>query len=350
MDFCKNISAHYAENKRDLPWRKTKDPYKIWLSEIIMQQTQISQGTSYYLKFAEKYPTVFDLAKADEKDVLLLWQGLGYYSRARNLHHTAKEIVQKHKGKFPQNYQDLIKLKGIGDYTASAILSICFNRPYPAVDGNVLRVIARIFNVREPVNTNYGKNFVKEICEKLICKENPGDFNQALMDFGATICSKSNPNCKKCIFNNQCFAFENNIISELPVKIKASKKQTEYFYYFLFKYTNKIFLQKRTNGIWKNLYEYILINQTKKLTDKELQNTLISNLKLSKNVTFKRLKKTKHILSHKILNIEFCEINLKNKNEFPVRESVFKINLSELHHYPFPEVIRKFNTEYFNFV
>ena len=193
-----------------------------------MQQTQIAQGTSYYLKFSDRFPTIFDLAKADEQDVLLLWQGLGYYSRARNLHKTAKVIVTQFNGKFPETYKELIKLKGIGDYTAAAISSICFDKPHPSVDGNVMRLISRLFEIRDPVNKAKGKNKIKEITENLISNIRPGDFNQALMDFGSQYCKANDPDCMNCIFKNMCKAYKNNIVSEIPVKNKAKPKTKEY--------------------------------------------------------------------------------------------------------------------------
>ena len=229
MKFSEKILIWYDQNKRDLPWRETKNPYKIWLSEIIMQQTQIVQGTGYYLKFIDTFPTVFDLAKASEQDVLLLWQGLGYYSRARNLHKTAKDIVKNYKGKFPGTYSELIKLKGTGDYTASAISSVCFDQPHPAVDGNVMRLISRLFEIKEPVNKAEGKNKIKEIAETLIHKIRPGDYNQAVMDFGSQYCKTTDPDCMNCIFNYMCKAYKKDIVSELPVKEKAKAKTKEYY-------------------------------------------------------------------------------------------------------------------------
>src|SRR5690606_16865166 len=229
-DFKSEIITWYSGNKRFLPWRETSDPYKIWLSEIMSQQTRVEQSLPYYLKFIESYPTVFDLAQASEEDVLKLWQGLGYYSRARNLHSTAKYVALGLNGVFPGNYSGLIKLKGIGDYTASAIASICFNEPAPVVDGNVYRVLSRYFGVDIPVNSSKGVKYFKELALTLIDHDNPGTYNQALMEFGARQCKPQSPNCDICPLNNSCVALQQNTISALPVKIRNTKIKHRYFH------------------------------------------------------------------------------------------------------------------------
>ncbi len=311
-----------------------------------MQQTQISQGTSYYLKFIDKYPSVFYLAEAEEQDVLVLWQGLGYYSRARNLHHTAKEIVLKYAGKFPDNYQDLIKLKGIGEYTASAISSICFNKPYPAVDGNVLRVISRLYNISEPVNQSSGKNLITEKCKKLICKDNPGDFNQALMDFGATECTSFAPNCENCIFKDECEAFGTGTVNDLPIKIKAKTKVKEYFHYFLFISDDEIIIRKRTSGIWKNLYEFPLIIHLKKHSKEAISQELKKQYGINQETVVPDTADTfKHILSHKILFVTFHLLKFGGEFDFEAimkAGNYKKIKINELQNFPFPQVIRNF--------
>ena len=208
MLFSKKLKHWYSNNKRELPWRQTKDPYFIWLSEIILQQTQVNQGLPYYVKFTENFPTIYHLASADESAVLKLWQGLGYYSRARNLHATAKYVVSELDGKFPNNYKDLIKLKGIGDYTASAIASICFNEATAVVDGNVYRVLSRYFGIDTPINSSKGAKVFKQLAQELIDLKDPATFNQAIMEFGATQCKPQNPDCKICPFNASCIAFK----------------------------------------------------------------------------------------------------------------------------------------------
>ncbi len=208
MDFSNILINWYLHNKRSLPWRETRNPYYIWLSEIILQQTQITQGLPYYLAFVKKFPTVFDLAKANETAVLNLWQGLGYYSRARNLHVTAKHVSNELNGMFPDNYDDLLKLRGIGDYTASAIASICFDQPTPVVDGNVYRFLSRYFGIKTPINASKANKEFKSLAQQLIDKKNPSEFNQAIMEFGARQCKPQNPDCTKCPFNESCVALQ----------------------------------------------------------------------------------------------------------------------------------------------
>ncbi|WP_335965562.1 A/G-specific adenine glycosylase [Galbibacter sp. PAP.153] len=266
MDFQGVIVHWYKENKRDLPWRKTKDPYRIWLSEIMLQQTRVEQGLPYYQKFTAAYPTVFDLAKAQEEEVLKLWQGLGYYSRARNLHTTAKEIAHNFKGTFPNGYDALKKLKGVGDYTASAIASICFNRPTPVVDGNVYRVLARYFGIAIPINSTEGIKYFKALAKELILKDQPGDYNQAIMEFGARQCKPQSPNCKLCNLQNSCVAFAEGKMGELPVKLKKTKVKKRYFNYLIITDNEKTILQQRKNkDIWQNLYEFPLIETSKEV-------------------------------------------------------------------------------------
>ncbi len=346
MNITKAFLEYYAKNKRDLPWRNTKSPYHIWLSEIIMQQTRIAQGTSYYNAFIEKYPTVFDLAQAGEQNVLLLWQGLGYYSRARNLYHTSKIIAEKYKGQFPDNYKEMIALKGIGDYTASAILSICFNLPLPAIDGNVLRIIARIFGIKQAVNQTSGRKAVSNICNDLICKENPGDFNQALMDFGSLCCTPALPNCSECFLRKECIAFQSKSVSELPVKDKSKPKKNEYFHYFLLRFEDNILIKQRKEGIWQNLYEFPLIVQTKKYSKNKIMAAFNAAFTESKNAkVFEQSETIKHVLSHKNLYITFYSVRWQYRKDFEtVQQSgnFMSVKHDTLSDYPFPQVIRKF--------
>lgn len=270
--FSKTLNIWYLKNKRDLPWRKTKDPYIIWLSEIILQQTKISQGTAYYLKFVKKYPNVNILAKASEEDVLKLWQGLGYYSRARNLHKTAIHISENHKGIFPDNYIDLLKLYGVGDYTASAIASICFNEDSATVDGNVFRVLSRKFGISTPIDSTLGIKEFKNLAQILLDKNNPGDHNQALMEFGALICTPKKPKCNECPFSNSCYGKNNFLIEKLPKKSKKIKIRKRHFNYLVFLNNNNRTLIRQRNGkdIWKNLYEFPLIESPTEIDFKDL--------------------------------------------------------------------------------
>lgn len=261
MSFSKVLIHWYLQRKRDLPWRKTQNPYLVWLSEIMLQQTRVAQGMSYYLAFSEAFPTIKDLAKADENTVLKMWQGLGYYSRARNLHFTAKYISNELDGVFPNTYKELLKLKGVGDYTASAISSICFNEPSAVVDGNVYRVLARYFGINTPINSTKGIKEFKQLAQSLIDHKQPGTFNQAIMDFGSLQCKPQNPDCKNCPLQIGCVAFDKKQIKELPVKEKKLKVKKRFFDYLVFvTEEGKTILEKREGkGIWKGLYQFPVI-------------------------------------------------------------------------------------------
>ncbi|MBL4704506.1 MAG: A/G-specific adenine glycosylase, partial [Flavobacteriales bacterium] len=259
-NFNSKIISWYTVHKRDLPWRKTKNPYKIWLSEIILQQTRIDQGTSYYLKFEAHYPTINDLANASEDEVLKDWQGLGYYSRARNLHGTAKHIVNELGGEFPNTYQEILKLKGVGDYTASAIASFCFGESEAVVDGNVYRVLSRYFGIETPIDSGKGKKEFKQLANQLICTENPSTFNQGIMEFGALQCKPKSPDCSQCPFQSSCVAYAKDKVGLLPIKEKKLKQRNRFFDYFLFLDNQQTILQQRTQkDIWQQLYEFPMI-------------------------------------------------------------------------------------------
>lgn len=317
MNFSKNIINWYSENKRDLPWRRTKNPYFIWLSEIILQQTQVKQGLPYYEAFIKNFPTVFDLAKSNEQDVLKLWQGLGYYSRARNLHYSAKYIVDNFNGIFPNNYKDIIKLKGIGDYTASAIASIAFGEVTAVVDGNVYRVLSRFFGINTPINSTKGIKEFKTLATALIDKEQPAEFNQAIMEFGAQQCKPKNPYCILCPIQNACVAFQKNKIAELPVKLKKTKVSIRYFNYLVFLDENKntIVEQRTKKGIWQNLYQFPLLETEKKLEISEFKDEVKTHL-LFKHLNFESTlyneKDIVHKLSHQHLHTRFWIIEIKN--------------------------------------
>ncbi|MBS1595413.1 MAG: A/G-specific adenine glycosylase [Bacteroidetes bacterium] len=242
-------------NDRQMPWKGERDPYLVWLSEIILQQTRVEQGLPYFLRFKEAYPTLHDLADAPEDDVMRLWQGLGYYSRARNLHHTAKHIAYELKGEFPSTYHDIVKLKGIGPYTAAAISSFIFGERQAVVDGNVIRVLARVYGIELPFDTTDGRKHFSHLAQELISAEHPGEYNQAIMDFGATVCTPLNPKCEECPFSKVCVAYQKNLISELPVKSKKIVKKERYFYYLVLKNDKEIIISKRSgDDIWKGLY------------------------------------------------------------------------------------------------
>jgi A/G-specific adenine glycosylase len=272
MKFSNTLVYWYLQNTRDLPWRKTKNPYFIWLSEIMLQQTRVAQGLSYYLKFTSTFPTVFDLAKADESTILKMWQGLGYYSRARNLHFSAKQIVKELNGEFPSTYAEIIKLKGIGDYTASAIASICFEEPTAVVDGNVFRVLSRYFGINTAINSTAGIKEFKALAQTLIDRKQAGTFNQAIMDFGALHCKPQNPLCETCPLSDGCVALEKNLTKKLPVKEKKIKVRKRYFNFLVIKTGDykTILTERKGKGIWQGLYQFPLIECEKIINQKEI--------------------------------------------------------------------------------
>ena len=310
MNFNSKLTYWYSTHKRDLPWRSTKDPYHIWLSEIILQQTQIKQGLPYYLKFVKHYPTVFDLAQAKEDMILKDWQGLGYYSRARNLHKTAQYIAEELDGVFPKSYKELLKLRGVGDYTASAIASICYEEKTAVVDGNVYRVLSRFFGIETPINSTQGIKQFKARAISLLPQKNIGDYNQAIMEFGARQCKPKSPDCSKCPLANDCVAHNTGQIQLFPVKLKKLKVTKKYFNFLVVNSKNhKTILEKRTTkGIWQNLYQFPLIETSKT----ELNKNFIANRdhKILKNLSIKSIelfnkKEIIHRLSHQELYIKF---------------------------------------------
>lgn len=340
MNFSKTLIKWYLQNKRDLPWRNTTNPYHIWLSEIMLQQTRVAQGLPYFLSFTSSFPTVFDLAKADEEQVLKLWQGLGYYSRARNLHGTAKYIASELNGIFPNNYNDLLKLKGVGEYTAAAIASFSHNEVVPVVDGNVFRVLSRYFDIETDIASNSAKKEFTALANELIPKNNPAIFNQAIMEFGALQCVPKNPNCEICVLNSGCLALKYDKVNELPVKLKKTKVRNRYFHYLIFSDENRdVIIRKRVEkGIWHNLYEFPLIE-----TIDEVDFDIVSKLILEKNTTkntilsIKPLNKSKilHKLSHQHLFIDFYKVEVSGILEDAITyESMIS--------HPFPIVIFNF--------
>ncbi len=267
MDFKSILAKWYGVYKRDLPWRYTSDPYRIWVSEIILQQTRVAQGMGYYERFTSTFPTVFDLANAHEDQVLKVWQGLGYYTRARNMHSAAKRIVSGFGGVMPTTFEDLLKVKGIGSYSAGAIASFAFKLPVPAIDGNVYRIMARIFGVFSLPTSSSGKKEFFQLVLDLMDKESPDSFNQALLDFGALQCVPRNPKCTECPFMEYCYAYRNNMVDSLPAKGKKLIPRDRFFTYLLIRFENMTFIAKRkANDIWHSLYEFPLI-ETKQLVE-----------------------------------------------------------------------------------
>ncbi len=348
MNFTSRLLFWFKNNKRDLPWRGSDDPYKIWLSEIILQQTRIAQGIQYYYRFTELFPNVYTLAHASEDQVLAAWQGLGYYSRARNLHHTAQYIVKNYNGFFPKSYSQLLELKGIGKYTAAAIASMAFNLPYAAIDGNVIRVLTRYFGIEEPFDDNATRKKIDEIAQQLIDVGKPGDFNQALMDFGSLVCRPSSPQCSICPFAQECIALLTDKINSIPTKGKVIKQKARFFHFFLFLCPEKdettFFIEKREdNDIWRNLYQLPLIETpdnhfqkyilpgknpaTQQLTNNPKE-AFQTDLEQNNNGFEKIMKKTlaelidwpvtplvsyQHQLTHQRITANFYKVNLSEK-------------------------------------
>ncbi len=310
MSFSQEIIRWYAIHKRPLPWRTSKDPYKIWLSEIILQQTRVVQGTPYYLSFISHFPTVFDLANAAEEEVLKLWQGLGYYSRARNLHAAAKQVVFDYNGVFPSDYKGLLTLKGVGDYTASAIASICYHQPEAVLDGNVYRVLARYLGIDTPVNTSQGNKLFKIRAQELCDQGNPSDYNQGLMEFGALQCVPNNPNCAICPLQQSCVAFQTNQVQTLPIKIPKKKPQQLYHNYLVCVDPNgdTVYQKRAGKGIWEGLYEFPLVVSpsllNKMLLLKEFESLKLPKLDVNEVVLFNQ-DPILHKLTHRHIYAHF---------------------------------------------
>ena len=310
--FSPTLLSWYHRHKRDLPWRHTKDPYKIWLCEIIMQQTRIVQGLAYYNRFVETFPSPLSLARASEDQVLRLWQGLGYYSRARNLHAAAKSM----NGKFPTTYEGVRALKGVGDYTAAAICSIAYNMPYAVVDGNVYRVLSRVFDIHTPIDSSEGKKQFTALAQQLLDKRNPGDFNQAMMDFGALICTPQSPQCAQCPLRTHCQAFEKKIQAQLPIKGLKTKVTTRYFHYIYVEQGKYTWIAKRGAGdIWQNLYEVPLLEGKNENLPVKHVPAWFGTAKLVPIG-----KPVKHVLSHQIIYAYIYKVKVpltrKVPNEF----------------------------------
>ncbi|WP_417942638.1 A/G-specific adenine glycosylase [Flavobacterium sp. RS13.1] len=340
MNFHNTLINWYLQNKRDLPWRNTVNPYHIWLSEIMLQQTRVVQGMPYFFSFTNEFPTVFDLANADEEKVLKLWQGLGYYSRARNLHETAQYIANDLKGIFPTTYNDLLKLKGVGEYTAAAIASFSYNEAVPVVDGNVFRVLSRYFDIESDIALPATKKEFTALAYELMPKENPAIFNQAIMEFGALQCVPKSPDCSVCVFNDSCLALKKKKVDTLPVKSKKLKITNRFFNYLVLEDDlGNTLIQKRTSkGIWHNLYEFPLL-ETDKIVDFDFVSRIIREEILS-SYTITGVEECSHAtvihkLSHQHLHIQFWKVKISDILSNG-------LNCNELKEFPFPIVIYNF--------
>lgn len=322
-------------NTRVMPWKGEKNPYLIWLSEIILQQTRVAQGWEYFLKFKKLFPTIDDLANAHENDVLKAWEGLGYYSRARNLHFAAKQVVSDFCGKFPENKTDLLKLKGVGEYTAAAIASFAYNLPHAVVDGNVIRVLSRVFGIDVAFDTSDGKKIFARLAQELLCKENPAAFNQSIMDFGAVICTPLQPSCGICPMQEICHAFNNNQQKNFPVKSKKIEKRERFFYFLDLFFDDETFIEQREgNDIWRNLYQFPLFESNKALV--EIPRDLVADKIGHSEFEIEFLSERYfQMLTHQKINAWFISIKIEN----PPRFNYLKLKRENLVKFAFPKII-----------
>lgn len=345
--FSDIIVKWYQINKRNLPWRLTNDPYKIWLSEIILQQTRVSQGLPYYERFVQQYPTVQALARANEQDVLRLWQGLGYYSRARNLHKCAKAVITQFKGSFPSTYKDLLSLPGIGEYTAAAVASISAKEAVAVVDGNVFRVLSRLFGIDTAINSPEGKKKFSQLANELLNSRRPDRHNQAVMEFGALYCTPRNPVCEECVFRKNCFALQNNLQHDLPVKLKSKASRKRYFYYIVFEQGDRLSMKKREEkDIWEGLFDFHLIEKKRPVkTDHILSEEIVKKLS-PETAEVKISKNYKHILSHQTIFSRF--IIVKSKKSPPASKKIVSFySLEQISHLPKPVLISRFLSDHY---
>lgn len=319
MIFNKSIVKWYWANKRDLPWRDTQNPYKIWLSEIILQQTRVDQGMAYYHKFVQAYPTVSDLAAAPEDEVLKKWQGLGYYSRARNLHTTAKLISNDLNGEFPNKYEDIVKLKGVGPYTAAAIASFAYGENTPVLDGNVMRVLSRFFGMELPIDSKEGMRQLKIMAQENIDAQDPATYNQAIMEFGALQCTPKSPKCEVCPLKENCFAWKHQLVSSLPYKEKKTKVEAVNLDYFVFEKNGSLyFKQRNADGIWKGLYDFPSVeiqNDSKTIGFPNAVFDAFSGKKLP--VLLETSENYTHLLSHRKITARFFHFSMEHDANFP---------------------------------
>jgi A/G-specific adenine glycosylase len=342
MDFSPLLISWYQENKRDLPWRHTDNPYLIWVSEVILQQTRVEQGLAYYRRFVERFPDIETLARAEEQEVIKTWQGLGYYTRARNMHHAARTLYNENGAEFPRTYEDIKKLRGIGDYSASAISSIAFGAPHPVVDGNALRVVARYEGIIEPVNTTAGHRKIKNILLKYIDPDQAGVFNQAVMELGALVCKPKQPLCDRCPIMSDCFARLNQMTTELPRLSRAKPSKRRFFNYLVIfsreKEVDYIWLRKRTgDDIWKNMYDFPLVEAEEDLSMDALESTRQwQDIAGAHEMTISPVIETaRHILSHRELSVKFFFVT----SDDYYHTDYIKVALADIHKYPVSRLI-----------
>lgn len=341
--FSDKIVKWYESNKRPLPWRSTTDPYIIWLSEVILQQTRVNQGIPYYEEFIRTFPSIRELARAPEQQVLRLWQGLGYYTRARNLHKCAKAIVERYHGEFPSTYDELLKLPGIGHYTAAAIASFCFGQHVAVLDGNVFRILSRIFGVGKAINSPEGKKAFSRLANELLSKKSPALHNQAVMEFGALFCTPHNPQCPDCPLKTTCFAHNNNLVDDLPVKIKRQKPRKRYFFYVVIEKNKSLLMKKRLEkDIWHGLFDFVLIEKNKPVKPQKLIEENKLWFKKAENVRVS--KPYKHVLTHQTIHCRFIHL-LAAPSLSPPNDELAFYSPDEVAQLPKPALISRFLEE-----
>ena len=345
--FTSTLLTWYEIHKRELPWRNENDPYKIWISEIILQQTRVAQGWNYYLRFIERFPNIQSLYEGGEQEVLKYWQGLGYYTRARNIYAGAVYLMEVYHGNFPSTYEGILKIKGVGEYTAAAIASFAFHLPYAVIDGNVMRVLTRIFGIYDPIDTSAGKKKITESADILIDKNNPDIYNQAIMDFGATHCTPLKPDCENCPFASTCFANIHFEQTTLPVKQHKTKTRNRFFYYFHIENEKHTYLQKRNNNdIWKGLYEFPLLETPEAITEEEIfSHSYVTSFFNKKKINIKNISHPyKHVLSHQIITAVFIHLTTKEKIS---SGEIIRIPKQQLGNYPVSRLMEKYLDDFF---
>jgi A/G-specific adenine glycosylase len=344
MDFTKTIIQWYAKNKRELPWRETSNPYHIWVSEVILQQTRVAQGISYYFQFLKEFPSIINLANAPEDEVLKVWQGLGYYTRARNMQKAAKWLVANSNAQLPSEYDELLKIPGLGPYSAGAIASFAFGKPVPAIDGNVYRIISRVFGVfASPLNASGQKEF-RGIVIDLMPNEDPATFNQALLDFGALQCAPKGPSCTICPFSSICYAYRNNLVGSLPVKAKKLKVRDRFFTYVIIKKGQYVYIAKRKErDIWHSLYQFPLIETSSPIPFDQLINSAEWKKIVGKGAVYIHSisPAVTHKLSHQTLSIQFIMVNI-NKPSAYLKKNFIMVTTENIGKYSVPVVIDNF--------
>jgi A/G-specific adenine glycosylase len=344
-DFTKKLFKwNLTDNKRSMPWKGEKDPYKIWLSEIILQQTKVEQGLNYYNQFIKEFPTVNHLAKAPRQKIYKLWEGLGYYTRCKNLIETAAVISNRYHGKFPSSYDEIKSLKGVGSYTAAAIASFAYNLPFAVVDGNVIRILSRYFGITSPANTSQGKKIYAELAQSLLPEENAATYNQAIMDFGAVICKPRNPLCNQCVQKKECQAFQNDWVNILPVKEKKIVKKQRWFYYFIIENKNAVYIkQRKEKDIWQNLFEFFLLERDRDIDKNELLNAkeIQQFLKNTKKTIAEISTNYKQQLTHQTIHAQFFLLKVKIASSL-LKKNYLLVPKEKLNQYAFPKIITSY--------